>query len=200
MTHRRTHAPAHPGLSCPGLSPRGLSRRGVLGGLLPVVALGGCGFQPVFMPTASNAPGPATRELAAVDVPVMGERPAQVLRQALQRRLANDAGTVAHRYDLLVSYWISGEGLAITPDNSVTRQRLTGYANWILVSNGPGRPKLTEGSARALDGLNVLDQQYFALDMDNDAVQKRIAERIAEQITMQLAIFFRQRAARASTG
>jgi len=178
----------------------GLSRRGVLGGLLPVVALGGCGFQPVYMPTETNAPGPATRELAAIDVPVMGERPGQVLRQALQRRLANDSGTVAHRYELRVSFWIAGEGLAITPDNSVTRQRLTGYANWVLLSSSPGRAKITEGTARALDGLNVLDQQYFALDLENDAVQKRIADMVADQITLQLAIYFRQRAAKASAG
>jgi LPS-assembly lipoprotein len=171
------------------------SRRRVLAGLLPLATLAGCGFQPVYMPTANRTAGPAERDLAMVNVPLLPDRPGQVLRQALQQRLHNDSGGL-HRYDLRVAFWISGEGLAVTPDNSATRLRLTGYANWVLLANGPPQVKLTEGSARALDGLNVLDQQYFALDMENDAVQQRIAERIADQITLQLAIYFRQRAAK----
>ena len=66
-------------------SPFGLSRR-----LLPPVA--GCGFQPVYMPTASGKAGVAQRELASVYVPIIPERPGQLLRQALQERFGNDSG------------------------------------------------------------------------------------------------------------
>lgn len=45
--------------------------------------------------------------------------------------------------------------------------------------------------------MNILDSQYFALDLENEAVQKRIAETLADQITIQLAAFFRKRAAAA---
>lgn len=173
-----------------------ISRRALLAGLLP---LAGCSFQPVYMPTATRSAGPAERELAKVNVPLMADRPGQVLRQALQARLHNDSGGL-HRYDLRVAFWVNGEGLAVTPDNSATRLRLTGYANWVLLANGPPQVKLTEGSARALDGLNILDQQYFALDMENEAVQRRIADRIADQITMQLAIYFRQQATKTAAG
>ena len=55
--------------------------------------LGGCGFQPVYMPTASGKAGVAQRELAAVYVPVIPDRPGQLLRQALQERFGNDSGT-----------------------------------------------------------------------------------------------------------
>ena len=52
--------------------------------------------------------------------------------------------------------------------------------------------RLARGSARAIDGLNILDQQFFAADLENEAVQRRLAEQIADQIVLQLAAYFRQ--------
>jgi len=49
--------------------------------------LAGCGFQPVYMPTASGKTGVAQRELAAVNVTLMPGRPGQLFRQALQEAL-----------------------------------------------------------------------------------------------------------------
>jgi LPS-assembly lipoprotein len=83
--------------------------------------------------------------------------------------------------------------LAILPDSSPTRIRMIGNASWTLVQQSPARATLTSGSARAFDGLNVFDQQYFALDLENETVQRRIATNIAEQIATQLALWFRQR-------
>jgi LPS-assembly lipoprotein len=51
---------------------------------------------------------------------------------------------------------------------------------------------LTSGTARAVDGYNVIDQQYFASDLESEAVQRRMVEAIAEQITLQVAMYFRQ--------
>ena len=63
-----------------------LSRRWVCLGAL--TALGGCGFQPVYMPTASGKAGPAKRELQSVFVGIIPDRPGQILRQALQDGLS----------------------------------------------------------------------------------------------------------------
>ena len=57
------------------------------------------------------------------------------------------------------------------------------------------RTRLTSGFAKTSDALNIFDTQYFAADLENEALQKRIAEALADQITMQLAIYFRKRAA-----
>ena len=54
---------------------------------------------------------------------------------------------------------------------------------------------MTSGFARTSDALNIFDTQYFAADLENEALQKRMAEALADQITMQLAIYFRKRAA-----
>jgi LPS-assembly lipoprotein len=159
-----------------------------LGALL---ALAGCGFQPVYMPTASGNNGVARRDLQSVFVAIIPDRPGQVLRQALQERFGNDSGTPS-AYDLQVSFGVAGEGIGIETDAIATRLRLNGTATWKLLAHDPKRTLLTSGSARSLDGVNVIDAQYFAVDLEVEAVQQRIAENIATQIATQLAIWFRQ--------
>jgi LPS-assembly lipoprotein len=171
-----------------------LQRRRVLA-LGVGAALSGCGFQPIYMPTASGNAGVAQRELAAIQVALIPDRPGQLLRQALQDRLEMGGSGVAHRYDLTVGFGISGEGIAIQQDNVATRVRLVGNASWVLVAQDPGRTTLSNGSARAVDAINIFDTQYFAADLGSEAAQRRLAEALANQITNQLAIFFRKRAA-----
>jgi LPS-assembly lipoprotein len=161
--------------------------------------LAGCGFQPVYMSTASGRAGPAERELSAISVALIPDRPGQLLRQNLQERLASDSAGTAHRYDLAVTFAISGEGIGVLQDSSATRIRLIGTAAWTLTAQDPVRTRITSGSARAMDGFNVLDQQLFAADIDNEQVQRRLASEIADQIAIQLAIFFRHRATVASS-
>jgi LPS-assembly lipoprotein len=170
-----------------------LQRRHLLA-LTAGAALSGCGFQPVYMPTASGAPGAAQRELAAIQVALIPDRPGQLLRQALQDRLEMGTSGVARRYDLAVSFWIAGEGIAVQQNSTATRLRETGNANWTLIAQDVGRTRLTSGFAKAIDALNITDEQYFGADLENEALQKRMAGAIADQITMQLAIYFRRRA------
>jgi LPS-assembly lipoprotein len=164
-------------------------------GLGSLAALGGCGFQPVYMPTASGKAGVAQRELSSVYVGIIPERPGQLLRQALQERFGNDSGTPA-AYDLNVTFAIAGEGIAIEQNNLATRIRLIGNATWLLQGHDSKRTALTSGSARALDGVNIFNSQYFAADLEIEAEQRRIAENIATQIATQLAVWFRQQAAK----
>jgi LPS-assembly lipoprotein len=177
----------------------GLPRRGFLA-LGCGAVLAGCGFQPVYMPTASGQAGPAQRELAAINVNLMGDRPGMLLRQALQDRFAGVGGAVARRYDLSVGFWILGSGLGMQHDNTITRTRLIGRANWTLAAEDLAHTQITSGSAHATDAENSLDTQYFASDLENEVIQKRLAEALADQITLQLAAFFRKRAAATAAG
>ena len=177
--------------------PANWSRRRLVQGTLSlagVAGLAGCGFQPVYMPTATGNPGPPQREMAAIEVGIIPDRPGQLLRQALQQRLGSDSGIAAPRFTLAVSYSIAGEGIAVQPDSTPSRIRLIGHADWKLSSLAPAHPPVTSGSARAFEGMDVLDQQYFAADLESEAVQQRLAGEIADQIAMQLAVFFRRRA------
>jgi LPS-assembly lipoprotein len=162
----------------------------------PLVApLAGCGFQPIYMPTGSGKAGVAQRDLSSVFVEIIPDRPGQLLRQALQERFGDDSGSPSS-YNLHVAFGIAGEGIAIETNDIATRLRLIGTANWTLIGHDQKRTALTSGSAQALDGVNVFDSQYFAADLEVEAEQKRIAENLATQIATQLAIWFRQRAAK----
>ncbi len=169
-----------------------LPRRALLA-LTLAAPLAGCGFQPVYMPTASGKPGVAQREMAAIFVNIINDRPGQELRQALQARLERGATGVAQLYDLSVSYGIGGEGIAIQSDNTSTYTRLVARASWYLTTQDPARTLLASGSARALDNFNILDEQYFAADQENDFAAARLAEAVADQITLQIAAYFRHR-------
>jgi len=176
---------------------RAVNRRWVCLGSLGTLAatIAGCGFQPVYMPTASGKAGPARRELAAVFVEVIPERPGQILRQALQERFGNDSGTPAN-YNLRVAFGVSGEGIAVEANNIATRIRLSGNATWTLIAHDDKRTTLTSGSARVIDALNIFDSQYFASDLEIEADEKRMAENLATQITAQVAVWFREQAAK----
>ena len=167
------------------------------GGLAALSLLAGCGFHPVYMPTASGEAGVAQREMGAVFVESLGERSGQLLRQALQERFERAGPGIARRYSLIVAYGVAGEGLGVQSDNQVTRVRVIGDAKWYLVAQDPAKTRLAAGQARAVDGYNILNQQYFFGDLSNEASQKRMAEALAEQIAIQVAAWFRGRAAEA---
>jgi LPS-assembly lipoprotein len=170
-----------------------LTRRALLTAFAasPVAA---CGFEPVYMPSAGGEAGVAQSKLAAVYVNILPDRPGQLLRQALQQRLqgAGDSGTP--EYTLSVTYWVSGAGIGIQPDTAPTYIRYTGNANWTLTGRDPAQTHITSGSTRVMASQDLLDTQYFNADLQSDQIYRFLAQAVADQITLRLAIFFRQEA------
>ena len=176
-----------------GRTPRPCGRRLLLLGAAGTLA--GCGFHPLYATADGGAPGPAAAELATVYVPVLPERTGQLIRQALQQRFEGAGTGAAKKYQLDVTYSVAGEGVAIQRDSSTSRIRLVGTANWVLRRLALDRTPLASGSARVLDGFNVLNQQYFAADLESGAATARVTQALADQITQRLGIYFQQRAA-----
>jgi LPS-assembly lipoprotein len=159
----------------------------MFGSLLGTAAVAGCGFRPVYLPEAH-----AQEALAEIQVAIIPNRAGQLLRQALQARFERGGAAPARRYELYVAYGISSEGIAIEPDSSVTRSRVVANASWNLLAQDATRSALTSGTARSVDGVDVVNEQFFAADINVEAAQKRVAETIADQITLQLAAYFRR--------
>jgi LPS-assembly lipoprotein len=151
--------------------------------------LSGCGFHPVYMPSG-DGPG-AAAGLAEIEVKPMYERPGQVLREALMGRFGTEPGG-PRKFDLQVNFWINGEAIGVLDFTQATRVRLTADANWTLLSHGPGQTKLVDGTDHLVDGFDIFDSQYFAVDLDNESIQHRMAEAMAERITLRLAMWFHQ--------
>ena len=161
-------------------------RRAVL--MAAAGALAGCGFHPLYAPRDGQGGG-AQSQLGSIRVALMPERSGQLVRQALQQRLDRDEGT-AKRYELSVAFSLATDAIGIQRDTTVTRLRMIGTANWTLKNLDPSNAIITSGLARSLDGVNVLDQQYFEADLAGETATRRIAEAIADQITLQLASYF----------
>ena len=173
-----------------GFGARGLSRRAALLGAAG--GLAGCGFHPLYA-TRNGQSSPAQLELAAIDVGIIPDRPGQLLRQALQARFEGSGMALAKRYALSVSYGVAGDPISVQRDSTPTRLREIGTAQWTLKQLDPASTLVTSGTARSLDGVNIIDQQYFAADLEGEAAQHRLAENIADQITLQLASYFTRR-------
>lgn len=170
----------------------GFARRGLLLGAAGA-ALGGCGFRPLY--GSGEVDAGVQARLAEVNVQLIPERSGQLLRQALQARLERGGAPVAHRYNLSVQYGLSAESIGIQQDSSGSRVRLIGVASWALLAQDAQRTTLASGSAREVDAVNVINQQFFAAELTSTAVQRRMVEAVAEQIATQLAVYFARKAA-----
>jgi LPS-assembly lipoprotein len=179
----------HPGgVALSAMGSANMDRRAVLllglGG-----SLAGCGFQPVYAPSGAGAAPSA--DLAAIEVKPIYERPGQILREALKGRLGTETGEPS-RFDLQVNFWITGEAQGVLDFTQPTRIRLVGNTTWVLSSRDAKQTTLASGNDRVIDGFDIFDRQYFAQDLANEAVQRRIAEAMAERITLHLAVWFHQ--------
>ena len=125
-------------------------------GLVLALATAGCGFHPLNTPRADA-------QLPDIFVNTIPEgRDGQLLRQALQQRLAGSSEASPQGYTLQVSYIPSVEAIGIHGDNTSSRTRVVGRAEWTLASVSPAPKVLATGSARTVDGYNVIEAQYFA--------------------------------------
>lgn len=168
-------------------------RREILS-LLLAGGVAGCGFRPVYGPGGVNT-GSAAAELSAIDIENIPERIGQLLREDLQVRFERGGTGTPRRYDLQVILGMSGEAVAIRQDSTSSRIRLVGTASWTLFTQGLPRKQLASGRAREVDGYDVIDQQYFTADLQSEAVQRRMMDALADQVTLQLASWFRNRQA-----
>jgi LPS-assembly lipoprotein len=153
------------------------------------LVLSGCGFHPVYG-TRGDVAGSSGRELSTIRVALMSERSGQLLRQALQQRMDGHDTGLPKKYELTANFSISIDVIGIQADSTATRARESATAKWILKRLDGNQATVTEGTARTLDGMNMINQQYFATDLELETVQGRLAETIADQITLQLASYF----------
>ena len=150
------------------------------------VLLAGCGFHPLYAPAADGGPGPAARALAAIDVAIIPDRAGQLLRQDLQAEL-HRGGRLPARYRLAVALRLADQGAGIQADTSTTYIRVIATATWTLRATAPPAPVVASGSASAVDGYDILDQQYFSADLEGRAATRRLAGALARQIATELA-------------
>lgn len=156
--------------------------------LLALLPLGGCGFTPLYGQSGDST---VAAKLDTIQVQNIPERTGQMLRLALETQLHADGAPTEQIYSLTVSYGLGATAIAEQQDSSFTRERFNGTAHWALTPVGaPGRP-LAQGTATTQDALNIINEQYFALQLETTTVQQQVANELAAQITAQVAAYFK---------
>jgi LPS-assembly lipoprotein len=175
-----------------------LSRRrllGFAGAALGTGLVGGCSIHPLYAPnafgTADKTDLTVQQQLRQVQVTLIPERDGQLLRLALQDQLQAGEDADFTRYTLRVNYSISSSGLGLLGDNTTTYARIIATATWFLTTQDTtSHNLLATNTAQAVDGLNEFDNQPFGMDLETEAIHKRLADAIAGQIVTRLAHYF----------
>jgi LPS-assembly lipoprotein len=175
----------------------GMPRRALLRGAAGLLTLGvgGCGFRPIHGGGAAAGDAAVGADLAATRVPVIPERFGQLLRRGLQERLSMGAppGGVpaeATRWELLVGPSLAAEGIGIQQDGAATRVRTIATANWTLLRLTP-REVVASGFERTTDAFNIQGTQFFAADASREAMERRLADQLADEVVIRVALQFR---------
>lgn len=161
---------------------------------LALLALAGCGFQPLYgePSSASQADLSRVRISPIRDVPDPSgrttsiARAAQELRNFLLDRVTPRGVPASPLYDLSVTITESkSSSLGIRSDESATRASLTLNARYSLVRSSDGQ-MLTQSSARSDVSYNILRNEFATLSAENDA-RRRAARELSEAISTQVA-------------
>ena len=153
--------------------------------MLPL-AVSACGFHPLY----GDGNEAAVTKLPDIFVQNIPERSGQELRLALQQRLAGTSEAEPQGYLLAVNLSSSSESIGIHGDNTSERNRVVGRAHWSLSAVSPATAPVATGDVRTVDGYNIINEQYFAASIANETTQQRVANNLADAITLQLATWF----------
>jgi LPS-assembly lipoprotein len=155
---------------------------------LPILALvAGCGFHPAFQ--QSNLGHGGSDALAQIEVGLIPDRPGQLLRQELQRRLEGSGGSIHKSYLLATSLAMRNDFVGIEfGSNSSSRIRVVGTATWKLIRIDGQQETVASGWQKSTDGFNQIDPQYFYSDLQLEQTYKRIAASLAEQMLLAISV------------
>ncbi len=168
--------------------------------LLPIL-LGACGFQPLYGEGGTlgdeSLSTSVSQELSQVSVSVTAAEDVdgrgsglvgfEARNQLIDLLDATQAET--SKYTLRVALRGFRRGLAVQSDASVTRFNYDLWGRYELVENGSGKT-LVAGTSRAFSAYNVVDSEFATVTARRDA-EFRAARNIAENVKLQLALFFK---------
>ena len=157
-------------------------RRGFLRGGLGALALGGCGFQPLYDEGAAPS-----RMAGRVEVSIVEGGPGFALRERLTERLG-PATAPAYRLD--VTLRLTRTGVALTQKNVTTRFDVIGTAEYTLVPLAGGTP-VASGVVRSITGYSAPESETasaFASRAAEQDADHRLAIVLADSILQRLAL------------
>lgn len=145
--------------------------------LLGALALGGCGFTPVYGPT-----GQGGQLLNAIALPEPGDRNGYNFNLRFEERLGRGTGP----YALTRTLTVDSTGLGSLSDGQTTRYQLTGRAQYALTLVDGGAP-LISGHTDAFTGYSATGSSVSQKASSRDA-RRRLMVILADQVIDRLLI------------
>ncbi len=145
--------------------------------MLTPLALGACGFTPIF------GRGTAAESLIGkIALGPVEDRMGFEFHEQLENRLGR-ASEPLFQLDVVIS--VGSEGLAITQDNSITRYNLTAEADFSLTRIADGKLVLTD-IVRSFTAYSATATAFATHVSERDA-NRRLAVALADQIATRIA-------------
>lgn len=164
--------------------------------LVLLVALGGCGFQPLYG-QVKGSPAAAVDDLSRIRITPLVDRPGQQMHNLLRDRLNPLGQPTQPAYVLTVTVSETKRELGVEIDETATRSNLILRAQFDLVVAATGQP-LTSGTSASINSYNILSNEFATFSAEQDARERGLRE-MADDIKVRLGIFFkRARRAQAS--
>lgn len=157
--------------------------------LLLALATAGCGLHPLY---EGGASGPVASSLSRVEVAPIPGKNGYLMSNALRDRLPQSSGEPA-LYRLEVKLDDSITGLGVKRDDTITRERRSLRARYLLVAASSGEV-LLDATAGSDAGIDVVNSEYATIAAENTALEN-LSQIVADQIVTRIAVYQRRAAA-----
>jgi LPS-assembly lipoprotein len=163
--------------------PRPLGRRRlcIAVAALAVLALAGCGFQPLY-----GTRGKVPAALAKVRIAQIADRAGQQLRNHLLLRISPDGPPRRPDYVLKVGLSESKRKLSVQQDDVATRVNLKIDADYRLERASDGT-KVFTGTVSTTNSYNILESEFGTLKAETTARARGVRE-LSDSLTARLAV------------
>jgi LPS-assembly lipoprotein len=156
---------------------------------MPLAALAGCGFKPLYGNAGSGSSDVSVSEsLASVRVTPMRDRVGQQMHNFLRDRLNPYGQPDAPLYNLQVDLSESVVEVGVRIDETATRANLKLTASFTLRAVADGQ-ELTTGNSVATTSFDILDEAFATTVSEEDARERALRE-VADDIQRRLAVYF----------
>jgi len=176
-------------------SARRTRRGGAAIALLLGLALGACGFEPMYGEQRGSA---VHAELQTVRVALIANRTGQLLREYILDRIHSNDASPAALYQLEIGVLESRQYYGIQRDLTATYSRLALTANYTLRDLKTQKPVLT-GSFNVYSSYNVAADPFNTVVAENDA-RERGVHNLGDELINRMSFYLRRQQPPAASG
>lgn len=155
---------------------------------LPLLALSGCGFQPLYGSGSGAGSETVAGDLATVRVEPLRDRVGQQMHNLLRDRLNPKGQPTAPNYVLQVQLIETTEKLGVRRDETATRANLKMEAEFFLRPLDAKSTLLT-GRSSSTTSYDILSNPFATTVSEGDARERALTQ-VADDIRTRLALYF----------